>query len=211
MRTRISYSEPPVSLLKTAFLKILLLYQKRKYQSDPIRSAVRSDPRFVDGLPFTKKCFSDYSSVLWNILGFHHWSKTRLSNLFFILQARNTLRCGILKAMLALQNWDASDRSTFNGTCDFSHFTAEKMSIDFSEGLWNHISRGKNRDYFMESACVRVFDTSWWSIWNRTSGHSERVRFLIQNQRVWKSRTKRFPCCNLFILYILRFFLFIQL
>ena len=33
----------------------------------------------------------------------------------------------------------------------------------------------------------------------------ERVRFLILHQRVWKSRTKRFPCCNLFILYILRF------
>ena len=27
----------------------------------------------------------------------------------------------------------------------------------------------------------------------------------------WKARTKRFPCCNLFMLYILRFFLFIQL
>ena len=68
-----------------------------------------------------------------------------------------------------------------------------------------------NRDYFMESACVRDFHTSWWSIWNRTSERSERVRFLIQNQRVWKSRTKRFPCCNLFISYILRFLLFIQL
>ena len=53
-----------------------------------------------------------------------------------------------------------------------------------------------NRDYFMESACVRDFHTSWWSIWNRTSERSERVRFLIQNQRVWKSRTKRFPCSN---------------
>ena len=68
-----------------------------------------------------------------------------------------------------------------------------------------------NRDYFMESACVRDFHTSWWSIWNRTSEHSERVRFLIQNQRVWKSRTKRFPCSNLFISYLLRFLLFIQL
>ena len=71
--------------------------------------------------------------------------------------------------------------------------------------------RVKYRDYFMESARVRDFHTSWWSIWNRTSERSERVRFLILHQRVWKSRTKRFPCCNLFILYILRFFLFIQL
>ena len=67
---------------------------------------------------------------------------------------------------------------------------------------WSHII---NRDYFMESACVRDFHTSWWSIWNRTSERSKRVRFLIQNQRVWKSRTKRFPCSNLFISYILRF------
>ena len=39
---RFSVSEPPVSLLKTAFLKIILLHQKRKYQSDPIRSPIRS-------------------------------------------------------------------------------------------------------------------------------------------------------------------------
>ena len=81
--------------------------------------------------------------------------------------------------------------------------------------IWRTDNRRKrhwvNRDYVMESACLRDFHTSWWSIWNRTSERSERVRFLIQNQRVWKSRTKRFPCCNLFILYILRFFLFIQL
>ena len=59
------------------------------------------------------------------------------------------------------------------------------------------------RHYFMESARVRDFRTSWWSIWNRTSERSERVRFLILHQRVCKSRTKRFQCCNLFILYIL--------
>ena len=52
----------------------------------------------------------------------------------------------------------------------------------------------------MESAYVRDFHTSWWSIWSRTSERGERVRFLIQNQRVWKSRTKRFPCCN-FLFY----------
>ena len=67
------------------------------------------------------------------------------------------------------------------------------------------------RDYFMESASVRDFHTSWWSIWNRTSQRSERVRFLIQNLRVWKSRTKCFPCSNLFSSYILRFLLLIQL
>ena len=42
----------------------------------------------------------------------------------------------------------------------------------------------------MESARVRYLRTS----------------FLIQNQRVRKYRTKHFPCCNLFILYLLRFF-----
>ena len=40
----------------------------------------------------------------------------------------------------------------------------------------------------------------------RTSERSERVSFLIQKQRVRKYRTKHFPCCNLFILYLLRFF-----
>ena len=57
----------------------------------------------------------------------------------------------------------------------------------------------------MESARVRDFHTSWCSIWNRTSARSERVRFLILHQRVWKSNAKSFPCCNLFISYILRF------
>ena len=33
-----------------------------------------------------------------------------------------------------------------------------------------------------------------------------RMSFLIQKQRVSKYRTKYFPCCNLFILYLLRFF-----
>ena len=47
-----------------------------------------------------------------------------------------------------------------------------------------------NIDYFMESARVQYLRTS----------------FLIQKQRVRKYRTKHFPCCNLFILYLLRFF-----
>ena len=45
-------------------------------------------------------------------------------------------------------------------------------------------------DYFMESARVLYLRTS----------------FLIQKQRVRKYRTKYFPCCNLFILYLLRLF-----
>ena len=57
----------------------------------------------------------------------------------------------------------------------------------------------------MESARIRDFHMSWCSIWNRTSERREWVRFLILHQRVWKSRTKRFPYWNLFISYILRF------
>ena len=49
------------------------------------------------------------------------------------------------------------------------------------------------------SARVLDFHTSCRSIWNQTSECSERVRFLILHQRVWNSRTKPFPCCNLFI------------
>ena len=44
VRTQISYSARPVSLLKAAFLKIILLHQKRKYQSELIRSDPQSDP-----------------------------------------------------------------------------------------------------------------------------------------------------------------------
>ena len=66
------------------------------------------------------------------------------------------------------------------------------------------------REYFMESAGVRYLRTSCWRIRNRTSERSERVRFLIQKQRVRKYRTKHFPCGIVFIIYILRFkFLFI--
>ena len=61
-------------------------------------------------------------------------------------------------------------------------------------------------DYFMESARVRYLRTSCWRIRKRTSERSERVSFLIQKQRVRKYRTKHFPCYNLFILYLLRFF-----
>ena len=56
----------------------------------------------------------------------------------------------------------------------------------------------------MESAGVRYLRTSCRRIRNRTSERSERVRFLIQKQRVRKYRTKYFPCGIVFIIYILR-------
>ena len=64
-------------------------------------------------------------------------------------------------------------------------------------------SRG-DREYFMESAGVRYLRTRCWRIRNRTSERSERVRFLIQKQRVRKYRTKHFPCGIVFIIYIRR-------
>ena len=60
------------------------------------------------------------------------------------------------------------------------------------------------REYFMESAGVRYLRTSYWRIRNRTIERSERIRFLIQKQRVRKYRTKHFPCGIVFIIYILR-------
>ena len=47
-----------------------------------------------------------------------------------------------------------------------------------------------------------------YGIYARVVGVSEneRVSFLIQKQCVRKYRTKNFPCCNLFILYLVRFF-----
>ena len=55
----------------------------------------------------------------------------------------------------------------------------------------------------MESAGVRYLRTSCWRIRNRTSERSERVRFLIQKQRVREYRSKHFPCGIVFIVYIL--------
>ena len=60
------------------------------------------------------------------------------------------------------------------------------------------------KEYYMESAGVRYLRTSCSRIRNRTSERSERVRFLIQKQRVCKYRTKHFPCGIVFIIYILR-------
>ena len=60
------------------------------------------------------------------------------------------------------------------------------------------------REYFMESAGVRYLRRSCWRIRNRTSERSERVRLLIQKQRVGKYRTKHFPLGIVFIIYVLR-------
>ena len=60
------------------------------------------------------------------------------------------------------------------------------------------------REYFMESAGVRYLRRSCWRIRNRTSERSERVRLLIQKQRVRKHRTKHFLCGIVFIIYIPR-------
>ena len=60
-------------------------------------------------------------------------------------------------------------------------------------------------EYFMESAGVRYLRTSCWHIRNRTSERSERLKFLIQKQRVRKYRTKHFSCGIVFIIYILRY------
>ena len=63
----------------------------------------------------------------------------------------------------------------------------------------------KQRDNLMQSARVRDFHSNWWNIWNRTSEHSDGVRFwYVLYQRVWKFRTKCFPCCNLFELWTTR-------
>ena len=70
--------------------------------------------------------------------------------------------------------------------------------------MQSFIGQTIHREYFMESAGVRYLRASGWRIRNRTSERSERVRFLIQKQRVRKYRTKHFPCGIVFILYILR-------
>ena len=54
----------------------------------------------------------------------------------------------------------------------------------------------------MESAGVRYLHTSCFCIRNRTSERSERVRFLIQKQRVGIYRTKDFTCGIVYIVYI---------
>ena len=64
--------------------------------------------------------------------------------------------------------------------------------------------------YYTTISCIqrilhgKCWRTLCWRIRNRTSERSERVRFLIQKQRVRKYRTKHFPCGIVFIIYILR-------
>ena len=63
-------------------------------------------------------------------------------------------------------------------------------------------------------AICEIENTSWkvlaYGIYARVVDVSEieRVRFLIQKQRVRKYRTKHFPCGIVFIIYILRHSLF---
>ena len=57
-------------------------------------------------------------------------------------------------------------------------------------------------EYFTESVGVRYLHTSCWCIRNRTSEHSEWVRFLIQKQHVHKYPTKHFPCGIICVYYI---------
>ena len=80
--------------------------------------------------------------------------------------------------------------------------TNDNLEIAIVFTVW--IRRIMYREYFMESAGVRYLRTSCWRIRNRTSGRSERVRFLIQKQGVRKYRTKHFPCGIVFSIYILR-------
>ena len=82
-------------------------------------------------------------------------------------------------------------------------YSCQKTGIHLVHNLGQNCWQ-RNREYFMESAGVRYLRTSCWRIRNRTSERSERVRFLIQKQRVHKYRTKHFPCGIVFILYILR-------
>lgn len=56
----------------------------------------------------------------------------------------------------------------------------------------------------MESLSVRYLRTSWWSVGNRTSERSEGMRFLIQTKECLNTVRSHFPCCIMFIIYILR-------
>ena len=67
-------------------------------------------------------------------------------------------------------------------------------NINAWEDIWVPFHRAENMDYLMESARVRYLHTS----------------FLKQKQRVHKYYTKHFSCCNLFLLYMLRFSPFIR-
>ena len=72
------------------------------------------------------------------------------------------------------------------------HPTSESHRSKLGLRSPNAITSWKVRAYVIYA---RVVDVS----------ENERVSFLIQKQRVRKSRTKHFSCCNLFISYLLRF------
>ena len=73
------------------------------------------------------------------------------------------------------------ERQTRKTSSSLPHRRAPSQSR--ATRAFHPFSYSQYRDYFTESALVRDFHTSWWSIWNGTSESS----------------------CNLFILYILRF------
>ena len=75
--------------------------------------------------------------------------------------------------------------------------TAPVLSYDVGK---IQITSWKVRAYGIYARVVGVSENE------RVGERSERVSFLIQKQRVRKYRTKLFPCCNLFISYLLRFF-----
>ena len=100
----------------------------------------------------------------------------------------NYLKCSIFCTFLALSQIKFNLKKVIASF--FSYFTS---CLEY-------------KDYFMESARLRYLRRSCWRIRKLTRSLCLLVRFLIQKQRVRKYRTKHFPCCNLFILYLLRFF-----
>ena len=82
--------------------------------------------------------------------------------------------------------------------------------------LWNYNYPQKS-ELGWKGLAWNIEITSWkvreYGIFTRVGAVSEIERVSTANEwdfwyftkRVWKSRTKRFPCCNLFISYILRF------
>ena len=161
---------------------------------------------------YISKTYTGYTKILSGI----PWNTPRVS-CYFSIYAHEPFEQVCVYQENTSDQWDIPWYITkVRCISTLSHAVIENKVVKITmNGTYAWSTMGRlvvlHRDYFMASACVREFHTSWWSIWNRTSERSERVRFLIQNQRVSKSRTKRFPCSNLFISYILRFLLFIQL
>lgn len=82
------------------------------------------------------------------------------------------------------------DDNCVSVACSIYHFAHLLRAVSKNSGY-------VYTDYFMESACVRHLHTSENA---RTSECSETSQFSDT-----KYRTKHFPCCNLFTLYLLRF------